>query len=332
MLLILSFRVRSRMLFRHTFSIILLLNFISLKSNAQGWANYVNVSEKALELFKKKNYLASAHLYSQLRNYKIELTQFKMLNIKQDIFTSSLAWIKADRKDSALSVLNYLVDKLGYSNVKKLQTDSNFTSLYNDSNWLVLLKKAEINNNEKLRKRNQYLIAELDSILINDQKYRSIITKMERSPNNDSSKLVDLYTEMRISDSLNLLRIEAILDTYGWPSPELIEDRGEVIFLVLQHSPLATQEKYLPLVINSAKKLETDAQYIAYLTDRINLSKGKKQIYGTQLGFDPLSGKPFVEPIQDPFKVDKLRMQVDLPPIAEYLSNFNIKWDPSQNK
>jgi hypothetical protein len=73
---------------------------------------------------------------------------------------------------------------------------------------------AEINNKEKLRKRNQYLIAELDSILINDQKYRSIITKMERSPNNDSSKLVDLYTEMRISDSLNLLRIEAILDTY----------------------------------------------------------------------------------------------------------------------
>ena len=55
----------------------------------------------------------------------------------------------------------------------------------------------------------------------------------------------------------------------------------------------------------------------AYLTDRVLLAEGKKQLYGTQ--FIQIDGKLQPRPLEDEANVDKLRATVGLPSLAEYL-------------
>jgi hypothetical protein len=61
----------------------------------------------------------------------------------------------------------------------------------------------------------------------------------------------------------------------------------------------------------------------ALLTDRILVGKNQKQIYGTQIKRDPKTGKSAPFPLKYPKLVDKLRKQMDLGPLAEYVKQFN---------
>lgn len=55
---------------------------------------------------------------------------------------------------------------------------------------------------------------------------------------------------------------------------------------------------------------------VAYLTDRVLLAEGKKQVYGTQ--FTLINGKCQARPLEDESHVDERRKEVGLPPLAEY--------------
>ena len=56
---------------------------------------------------------------------------------------------------------------------------------------------------------------------------------------------------------------------------------------------------------------------VAYLTDRVLLAEGKKQVYGTQ--FTLTNGKCQPRPLEDEAHVDQRRQEVGLPPLAAYL-------------
>jgi len=81
----------------------------------------------------------------------------------------------------------------------------------------------------------------------------------------------------------NSFWLKEIIEKYGWPSEELVGTKGEFsAWLIAQHSPdVIFQEKCLNLL----KKLpltKERKEHIEYLTDRILVNKGEKQIYGTQ--------------------------------------------------
>ena len=63
-------------------------------------------------------------------------------------------------------------------------------------------------------------------------------------------------------------------------------------------------------------KEELSQSNLAYLTDRVLLAEGKKQLYGTQ--FTVVDGKWKPRPLEDEANVDKRRAEVGLPPLAEY--------------
>ena len=54
----------------------------------------------------------------------------------------------------------------------------------------------------------------------------------------------------------------------------------------------------------------------AYLTDRVLVADGKKQLYGTQ--FHDVKGKMEPQPIEDEASVDKRRKEMGLSTLAEY--------------
>lgn len=78
--------------------------------------------------------------------------------------------------------------------------------------------------------------------------------------------------------------LQLIIEQVGWPNAEKYGRPAEsAAWLIAQHSDfdINFQEKCLSLIQNFPQT-EERKEDIIYLTDRILVNKGKKQIYGTQ--------------------------------------------------
>jgi len=71
---------------------------------------------------------------------------------------------------------------------------------------------------------------------------------------------------------------------------------------------------------------EVCPKHLAYLEDRINVSEGRPQRYGTQLRGTPEAGyRP--APLADESEIDGLRRRVGLEPLAEYVARAGRRSD-----
>lgn len=80
------------------------------------------------------------------------------------------------------------------------------------------------------------------------------------------------------------------------------------------------------------KKGNAKASSLALLEDRVALRQGKRQIFGSQVAWNMITNEYYVLPLADPDNVDKRRSEVGLPPLSEYLSTWNLKWDIEKYK
>lgn len=169
---------------------------------------------------------------------------------------------------------------------------------------------------------------ELLAIRDEDQKYRQRLNELTRTQAGTTPGALELRRQMEQADAANLPKVEAILAEHGWLGPaEVGKDASGALFLVIQHSDLATQKKYLPLMRAAVKAGKARGSSLALLEDRIALREGRPQIYGSQLRSDG-GGPLYVSAMEDPDHVDERRASVGLPPMAEYLKkNWNLQWD-----
>src|SRR5262249_30379594 len=99
------------------------------------------------------------------------------------------------------------------------------------------------------------------------------------------------------------------------------KDGANAAWLLVQHADADPkfQRQCLDLMTPLLRDKEVSPQDYAYLTDRVLLAEGEKQQYGTQL---VVAGDKFEpRPIQDAENIEKLRAEVGLPPLAEYLES-----------
>ncbi len=129
--------------------------------------------------------------------------------------------------------------------------------------------------------------------------------------------------------AVNIVKVKKILDEYGWLGADRVGKQGNrTLFLVIQHSDLETQVKYAPMLRAALERGDAEARHLAYLEDRIASKRGKKQIYGSQIKFNPETKTTYVWPLEDPKNVDKRRADIGLPPLAPYIKErFGIIWD-----
>lgn len=145
-------------------------------------------------------------------------------------------------------------------------------------------------------------------------------------------------TEMERVDSLNQAIVFEMLDKDGWPS-NLSNKANQAIWIVIDHSNLAFQRKYLYLVKEKAEECILEKADYAILNDRVLMGEGKPQIYGTQIKMnativdDEIAMQFFLWPVENPIVLDSLRNTMGLSPIKEYLQNSSesigqeIVWD-----
>ncbi|TQI71297.1 hypothetical protein JM79_2225 [Gramella sp. Hel_I_59] len=168
--------------------------------------------------------------------------------------------------------------------------------------------------------------SQLDSIWKTDQDIRFGLIKLQQEGKMNSDEMKDLIQQMKKQDSINLYQVENILQD-GWPD-DLNMQGNQTIFLVIQHGDLQTQKEYLPVIEEAVQDNKTFPANLALLKDRKALREGKKQIYGSQIFIDSNTGKKYVQPLQIPEEVDKLRAEFGLPSMETYLQqSFQMDWN-----
>lgn len=174
-----------------------------------------------------------------------------------------------------------------------------------------------------------YSQSNLDSINFNDQRYRNQLDEVRRNSGGDSKELRLLFEKMKEADSINLLKVSEIIAKFGW----LKAENGRILFMVIQHSDLDTQKKYLPIVRKAVSDGILKPGNLALLEDRIALREGRKQIYGSQISWNLKTNQYFVLPLADPDQVDQRRAAVGLKPLAAYIKDCcGLLWSLEEYK
>ena len=149
-----------------------------------------------------------------------------------------------------------------------------------------------------------------------DQRYRLQMEDTSRRYGFNSRQVKVLFKKMAVADSVNLVKVDSLINKYGWLGPDQVGSDGDAtIFAVIQHSPLKTQQRYLPLMREAVREGKAKATHLALLEDRVALGEGRKQIYGSQLSFPGYA----VLPVENPDSVDIRRASVGLEPLGVYL-------------
>lgn len=166
------------------------------------------------------------------------------------------------------------------------------------------------------------LVKQLNNIYKADQFYRNKVHTANR-----------YFPQMATSDSFNQIQIKKILDERGWLGADIVGERGNTtLFLVIQHSDLETQLKYLPMMREAVKEGNAKGNELALLEDRAALGQGKKQIYGSQIWKDNKTNQFYVAPLKDPENVNERRKEVNLISMEDYVQRWNIDWEKEKVK
>ncbi|HEX6226954.1 MAG TPA: DUF6624 domain-containing protein [Chryseolinea sp.] len=185
----------------------------------------------------------------------------------------------------------------------------------------LILAVIEVSAQSKF---NKELAARLDTIYHEDQSGRLKLDSLQKQFGWKSEQVQSLLPTMMIQDSINLVKVKNIIDTYGWLGPNEVGKQGaKTIFLVIQHADSLTQVTYFPLMQEAVKKGKAQPQDLALLEDRILTDQGKEQIYGSQVRTNE-AGKFEFFPIKDEANVNKRRAAVGLQPLEEYAKHFGI--------
>jgi len=138
-------------------------------------------------------------------------------------------------------------------------------------------------------------------------------------PPKEKAEFESLAQKIGEIDAVNTKWLAATLDEHGWPTKSLVgKEAAHAAWLLVQHADQDAkfQRRCLDLMTKLPKG-EIAPQDVAYLTDRVLLAEGKKQLYGTQ--FALVDGKFRPRPIEDETNIDIRRAEVGLPPWTEYV-------------
>lgn len=273
---------------------------------------------EAYKLYKSKKYKESADTYAK---------GFALIGRKaypNDRYNAACSYALAGEKDSALYHLYRLADgNSKYKNLSHLTSDSDLNALHGEEKWDEIVAYVKANKEFAEKDLEKPLVVMLDSIYELDQSLRLRSRDLMEEFGWNSDTVQKLWVTINYQDSINELAITNLLDERGWLGADIVGGKGNnTLFLVIQHAPIETQQKYLPMMRQAVKDGKARGSSLALLEDRVNLRTGKKQIYGSQIGTHP-DGTYYVQALEDPLNVDERRSSVGL----GSLNNYTARWD-----
>lgn len=169
---------------------------------------------------------------------------------------------------------------------------------------------------------------ELEAMLEADQSLRILMDDAAKNHGVQSPEMAALWKRQAPIDAANLARIVGIIDSNGWPNRSSVGDKAsDAVFFIIQHASESYQKKYFPMLRAAAAAGEALPKHVALLQDRILMTEGERQLYGSQLQQNAAGGWEYY-PIEDEENVDRRRAEVGLPPLAENAKRFGFEYRP----
>ncbi len=153
-----------------------------------------------------------------------------------------------------------------------------------------------------------------------DQDIQNLIINTSDEKVNKSDLEKKKYTVFRT----NCNTLKSYFKEYGYPT---IDANGKKIshtfWLLVQHCDHDTdfQKAVLKAMKKELKDENVDKIDYAYLYDRVQVNIGKKQLYGTQVGYDE-NYKPYIKKLKKPSTVNKRRKEIGLNTVEEYIEEI----------
>lgn len=188
-------------------------------------------------------------------------------------------------------------------------------------------KETNFNKTSPNPKDMSWVKSKLNHMVEMDQVMRSLINKPIELLMTDQEKMYfqKAYNKrFYLMDYQNTQDMKDLLKLYGWFNiSQWGVEADRQGWLLVQHADEDPefQKEVLKKLTSLYKGKETKPSNYAYLWDRVALSKGVLQRYGTQ-GQCACSGKWEPFPIENEKNVDKLRKEVGFPTMAEYKKKF----------
>ena len=223
-----------------------------------------------------------------------------------------------------LSITDTLGDSrlLGYEGVKRDKMKKVISGLV-----LLLCFSFACTNNPTTQPVERHELV-LDSAAINSQLRQMVRRdqKIQMAHQFGESKEVSdsLYAVQEEIFRNNTDTIRQLFNDYGYLGFNKLGMEGSNNFWLLvqhaDHDP-TFQEAVLDGMDMEVRVGNADGKNYAYLTDRVLVNSGQKQLYGTQVSYkEDFWAIP--RPLQDSANVDKRRSDVGLPPIRDYLNEM----------
>ena len=157
-----------------------------------------------------------------------------------------------------------------------------------------------------------------------DQAPRKVVTTFDWSRIPDDDRDAALRAQASIMDASDhqiLAQLMALLPPEGWfLKSRYGQAAANSAFGIVQHADNATRRRFLPLLQDLAKSGEVDGQSMAMMFDRVAISEGQPQRYGTQFRCDGGRWRPY--PLEDETHLEVLRRGVGMPISFEDFKKF----------
>lgn len=285
---------------------------------------YPNWIKKADSLYKKANYKSSGQAYS------MAFKSFGWKGYPTDRYNAACSWALASVPDSAFSNLLRIAMKANYSDYDHLLGDFDLQSLHSDARWHSLISKVKENKEKIEINFDRKLIRLLDSLVTEDQKWRTYMVKFDNKQlGADITSRDSILYHLSATDSLNYFHLRNIFQKYSFPNFDIAGQTGSNNFwLLMQHQDLHPefQEEVLIKMKEEADKGKASMINYAYLLDRVKVNTGQLQVYGTQMVLNQAKTSYEPKPLVEPDKLNDRRISVGLDTIESYTETMNNRY------
>ena len=229
------------------------------------------------------------------------------------LYNAACAAALAGEDDAAFARLNARLSKEPDWYVDDPGADNDLAALHDDARWKAYVDTVAARRNRIEANFDKPLRARLQEIGRSDQSIRYEFLQAYSATEPDQALIDSLTHEMQRVDSINQVAICDILDTRGFVGSDKVGNACAVFWLVIQHAPVELQKKYFSLFEQASLSGDVSRESIAMMDDRIAMSEGRPQRYGSQI----VDGK--VYQLLDPDNVDRWRREMGMSPLADYL-------------
>lgn len=237
--------------------------------HAQDFSTLINEAERN---FYRGDYAASAQQYERA------LLTGRASEIHY--YAAACAYAKAGKANKAMEKINLAIQE-GWMAVDPLLHDPDLESLRGTAGWDNMIHDLRRRVASFEASLNTELVSQLAAIEERDQRYRKEIRAMEAAGKEDPQRREELEQLQAGLDAQNIAEVGSIISQYGYPGKQLVGDKCEVAFMVIQNADLETQKEYLPVLEMAADNGDIPWFSLMRMMDRIDTQEGRLQLYGT---------------------------------------------------